>query len=160
MPIPDLNPPLLDSAARANLPEKPDAFTDGSLSDAKHPEFGFSTAPVWWPGRQLDQSPLSDLEYYYTEEKQETNGLATSSFINGYDSSSSRAELLGLILALFSDRLCHIAVDSSAVLGPAKRIQQWIHNNMHLLSSLRLLKSVEATQRLCPLGKYFDLIPN
>ena len=139
---------------------EPDAFSDGSFSDARHPHFALSSAAVWWPQRESSKQPLSTLEHEYALERQLQDGLEVASYIDGFVSSSTRTELLGIILALFSDLPVHLAVDSAAVLGPARRIQSWLIRYVQSLSSAQLPQSPADTWQLKPLGKHFELTSN
>eukprot|EP00973_Karenia_brevis_P014818 2022393-Karenia_brevis.AAC.1 len=64
------------------------------------PQYGLSTAASWWPART--HTPPSINEHDLTISKQEQDGLACISCLHGYTSSSTRAELLGVITALLA----------------------------------------------------------
>eukprot|EP00973_Karenia_brevis_P015288 2091330-Karenia_brevis.AAC.1 len=64
------------------------------------PQHGLSTAANWWPAR--NHTPPSINEQEFTIFKQEQDGLACTSCLHGYTSSSTRAELLGVITALLA----------------------------------------------------------
>eukprot|EP00973_Karenia_brevis_P093528 12417746-Karenia_brevis.AAC.1 len=52
--VPDLPHEVMGEPSR-----EPDAFSDGSFSDARHPDFSLTSAGIWWPNRQLNDSPLT-----------------------------------------------------------------------------------------------------
>eukprot|EP00973_Karenia_brevis_P008507 1150084-Karenia_brevis.AAC.1 len=54
---------------------EPDVFSDGSFTDSSHPYFALSTAAVWWPDRNVDSKPLSELEQNYSLDHQSYDGL-------------------------------------------------------------------------------------
>eukprot|EP00973_Karenia_brevis_P094568 12423157-Karenia_brevis.AAC.1 len=94
-------------------------------------------------------------------EKQRADGLELSSFINGSISSSSRTELLGLIISLFSPLPLHVALDSAAVLHPARSILSWLCSPSTDLSLLRAqLPQSVCDYRVHPLGKSLAFLPN
>ena len=82
-----------------------------------------------------------------------SNGVHLSSFINGPDASSTRTELLGVILTVFSDVVCHLAVDCAAVLSIALRSQCWILSYLHTVPVASLPQSEHVTLRMQPIGK-------
>ena len=141
------------------MSKKPDAFSGGSLTSPKFPDFSLATAAVWWPGRSLHPTPLTTLERDYGRPDQQPTGLAIGGHIQGYDASSTRAELLGVILALFSPRCCHLALYSSSVLFKARRIQSWLSSHFSSLRA-RLPLSANTTLHHRPLGKPFALCSN
>ena len=117
LPIPQLPPKV-----EGDIPEQPSAFSDGAFTNPTKPHLGLASAAVWWPGRQLATSPLSQLEQDMSVDRQRSDGFELLTFLDGPTSSSSRAELAGLIVALFSSLPVHIAIDSAAVLGTSQRI--------------------------------------
>ena len=158
MPVPpvDQNCQL---AGQINISDKPDAFSDGSSTHPKLPQFGLATAAVWWPGRSLHTCPLTQLEHTYGIVSTFHNGVAIAAHLEGYDPSSTRAELLGLILALFSPLTCRLAIDSAAFLHRAWKVQDWLFRNISTFAS-RLPLSVSDTWQHRPLGRHFNLCTN
>ena len=158
MPIPFENNDCKISP-QANIAQEPDAFSDGSSTHPKLPQFGLATAAVWWPGRSLATNPLTQLEQMYGHVNVLTNGITIAAHLPGYDPSSTRAEILGLILALFSPMACRLAIDSAATLNKAGRIQDWLTRNLTTFSA-RLPLSVSETLQHQPLGRHFNLCTN
>ena len=146
-------------APQTNIADKPDAFSDGSSTHPKLPQFGIATAAVWWPGRSLSASPLTQLEITYGHIRELQGGVTVAAHLEGYDPSSTRAELLGLIFAIFSPMTCRLAIDSAATLHRAWRIQDWLARHISSFSA-RLSLSVNDTLQPMPLGKNYNLCTN
>ena len=104
----------------------PDAFSDGSSTHPKLPQFGLATAAVWWPARSLRTYPLTQLEEDYGHVRGHPNWIAVFAHAEGYDPPSTRVGLLGVILSLSSPICCRLAIDSAATLSRAERIQSWL----------------------------------
>eukprot|EP00973_Karenia_brevis_P054969 7643094-Karenia_brevis.AAC.1 len=66
------------------------------------------------------------MEEALSHEQQKPDGLELYTYLDGHISSSSRSELLGLILSLFSPAPVHVALDSAAVLHPAQKILDFL----------------------------------
>eukprot|EP00973_Karenia_brevis_P021804 2998799-Karenia_brevis.AAC.1 len=64
------------------------------------PQYGLSTAANWWPARLSIPPSVNEQECTMPQQKQ--NGLACISCLHGYTSSSTRAELLGVLTALLA----------------------------------------------------------
>ena len=93
------------------------------MNPKKQPTDGIATAAVWWPNRTM---PMSTLEYDYGLCEQRSLGMAIMGYLGGYTSSSSRIELLGVILSLFSDQPLHLAVDNASVVRRASMYLDWL----------------------------------
>ena len=98
------------------IPPDPSVFNDGSFSDPTHPQYSLTSAGIGWPHRTLTDAPLTPLERDMTVERERADAVELLTFLDGPTSSSSRAELSGLIVALFSSLPVHVALDSAAVL--------------------------------------------
>ena len=107
LPIPGLPAPVLGSP-----PESPSAFSDGSFTNPSLPHFGLASAAVWWPGRK---TPLSAHEFIHSDYMMKHDGVATMGYLGGYRSSSTRIELVGVILSIMSDLPVFLACDSQSV---------------------------------------------
>ena len=59
-------------------------------------------------------------------------GVVIFGYLDGYQSSSARSELVGLILSLFSDVPLYIAVDNASVVRRAQLYHKWILQNATL----------------------------
>eukprot|EP00973_Karenia_brevis_P077240 10730199-Karenia_brevis.AAC.1 len=84
------------------------------------PKFGLSTAASWWPNRTLIPPSTHELEFALPH--QQHDGLACTSYLRGFTSSSTRAELLGVIIALLAPTPVHIASDNLAVVKRAQHL--------------------------------------
>ena len=146
-------------APQTNIADKPDEFSDGSSTHPKMPQFGVATAAVWWPGRSLSTCPLTQFEHTYGHVRELQGGVAIAAHLEGYDPSSTRAELLGVVLALFSPLTFRLAIDSAATLHRAWRIQDWLPRNFSSFTA-QLPLSVTDTLQHRPLGKHFNLCTN
>lgn len=82
-------------------------------------------------------------------------------FLNGPISSSSRAELLGLIATLLSSLPVHVALASAAVLGTAKKNCEYLLSSPTVLSRIcsQLPQSLLELPRF-PLAKQIPFFPN
>ena len=158
MPVPPASQ-TRQVATQTNIPDKPDAFSDGSSTHPKMPQFGIATAAVWWPGRSLRMHPLTQLERTYGHSRELQDGIAVAAYLEGYDPSSTRAELLGLILALFSPMSCRLAIDSAATLHRAWRIQDWLARHISSFTAQLPLSVTDTLQHML-LGKHFNLCTN
>eukprot|EP00973_Karenia_brevis_P007678 1042795-Karenia_brevis.AAC.1 len=121
-----LETPPLPSLVEGRPPQTANAFSDGSLTNPRQPNFGLASAAVWWPGRTKD---VTDLEYQFSLSEAVDGGLAIMGFLGGYRSSSSRVELLGVILALLSDLPVFLAVDNASVVRRAHFYHKWLLQN-------------------------------
>ena len=101
MPVPPVGQ-CLQHGDCMKISEKPDALSDGSASHPKLPHYGLATAAVWWPGRSLQAMPLTQLEREYGHVREHSDGISVAAHLQGYDPSFTRAELLRVVLALFS----------------------------------------------------------
>eukprot|EP00973_Karenia_brevis_P045738 6334342-Karenia_brevis.AAC.1 len=63
----------------------------------------------------MDDQPLSELELSYATHKCANDGLEVFTYLDGLPSSSSRAELLGLIMGCYTPGPAHIALDNLSV---------------------------------------------
>ena len=99
----------------------------------------------------MADQPLSHLEQEMAVEVARNGGLELMSFVDGPISSSSRAELVGLIISLFSSLPVHAAIDSQVVLETASNILVFL-SSFSDLSEFRaqLPQSVEDIPRLPP----------
>eukprot|EP00973_Karenia_brevis_P009766 1318864-Karenia_brevis.AAC.1 len=86
------------------------------------PTFGLSTAASWWPNRDYISTSSQELEFALPHPQHD--GLACTGYLRGFISSSTRAELLGVIIALLAPIPVHIALDNLAVVKKA----QYFHN--------------------------------
>eukprot|EP00973_Karenia_brevis_P062638 8709785-Karenia_brevis.AAC.1 len=93
-----LEPPPPPSYVVQHAPGEPNVFTDGSFSHSKCPAYGLATAGAWHPHRRIDEQPLSELEMAYATHECASDGLELLTYLDGLPSSSTRAELLGLII--------------------------------------------------------------
>ena len=118
LPIPSLPAPVLGSP-----PESPSAFSDGSFTNPSLPHFGLASADVWWPGRD---TPLSAPELVHSDHMVKQDGVAIMGYVGGYRSSSTRIELVGVILAITSNLPVLLACDSQSVVRRAI----YYHNHM------------------------------
>ena len=118
-----LTPPLLPAAVTSTTPDDPTAYSDGAFTNPTQPVYGLATAAVWWPGRV---SPPTALEHDYAWCEVRSLGRAFLGYLGGFSSSSSRIELLGTILAVFSDQPLHLAVDNASVVKRAAIYQDWL----------------------------------
>ena len=81
-------------------------------------------------------------------------------FVDGAVSSSSRAELVGLIVAFFSNLPVHAAIDSQVVLTTAGKIHAFLSSYADLSEfRARLPHSVEDLPKL-PLRRQLPFLPN
>ena len=116
-----------------------------------------SSALVWWLDRNPTEAPLTQHETDFAASKSTMHGLELSGFTHGYDSSSTRSELIGATIALFSEILLALYIDSSAVLHSAWKMQRWIEV---FQPDLTATQSEDGTRRMRPLGKKFELMTN
>ena len=118
-------------------------------------------AGLWWPGRSLTEHPLSALEQVMAHDVASKGGLELLAFLDGPISSSTRAELLGVIITIMSNLPVHVALDSAAVLSPASRIHQHLLSSPTFLTQLgaRLPQSVAELPRF-PLPRQIAFMPN
>ena len=108
----------------------------------------------------MESAPLTQLEPDMSVERVRADGFELLTFMDGPISSSSRAELSGVNVALFSSLPVHAAIDSAAVLHNAQRILAYLSSSPDV-SSLRaqLLQSV-ADMPTIPIRKQVAFSPN
>eukprot|EP00973_Karenia_brevis_P044690 6188490-Karenia_brevis.AAC.1 len=104
-------------------PLLPNVYSDGSFTHPTHPQFGLSTCATWWPHRRLHDD--DQLEQEFSVVKQQSAGVSASVGLQGYQSSSTRAELMGAIIAILSSHPVHLALDNLSVVCTA---QNFINN--------------------------------
>eukprot|EP00973_Karenia_brevis_P049929 6932497-Karenia_brevis.AAC.1 len=95
-------------------------YSDGAFTHPATPVFGLASAGVWHPGRTADNGSLSMLEDEFSLCCFKSDGLEISAYLDGIPSSSTRAELVGLIIALYSPGPVHVAIDNAAVVSFAQ----------------------------------------
>eukprot|EP00973_Karenia_brevis_P059164 8237308-Karenia_brevis.AAC.1 len=93
-----LEPPPSPPYVVQHAPDDPNIFTDGSFSHSTCPVYGLASAGVWHPQRDMEAQPLGDLEIQYSTHQCAPDGLEVYTYLDGLTSSSTRAELLGLIM--------------------------------------------------------------
>ena len=152
-------PALPSEECDLHAPDIPSVFTDGSFSAPRHPQYSLTSAGVWWPGRKLAQHPLSDLERDMSVDIARHGGIELMTFVDGPVSSSSRAELVVLIVSLFSNLPVHAAIDSQVVLSTATKVLNYlsilpiclsfVHGYRNLLLTCRSFRSNAS----CPLHR-------
>eukprot|EP00973_Karenia_brevis_P069407 9651431-Karenia_brevis.AAC.1 len=139
LPMPDLPEQVVGTP-----PDTPSCYSDGSASLPNHPCFSLSTAGVWHPGRHLEHSPLAVMEEALSLDDQRPEGLELYAYLDGHPTSSSRSELVGLILSLFAPVPLHVALDSAAVLHPAQAILSFLLDHHDVASLVADLPSTLA----------------
>eukprot|EP00973_Karenia_brevis_P092953 12414858-Karenia_brevis.AAC.1 len=78
------------------------------------PTFGLATAGILQLERQLNTLPLTSSEIQFAAHKECRDGVESSLYLSGLPSSSTRAELLGLLGALLIPQPVHVALDNKA----------------------------------------------
>eukprot|EP00973_Karenia_brevis_P012785 1737100-Karenia_brevis.AAC.1 len=91
----------------------PNAFTDGSVTHPKMPSAALATCSCWIPGRTDIHIPESLT--MFADFRFDADGLVGYTKLGGCRPSSTRAELLGLIIASLIPIAIHIAIDNHAV---------------------------------------------
>ncbi len=71
-------------------PRAINVYTDGSLTSSKAPEYGLLGAGAWWPGRNLEQKPLTIAEDNYAYEQVSSKGVKLYTYLGGFGGSSTR----------------------------------------------------------------------
>eukprot|EP00973_Karenia_brevis_P038927 5374199-Karenia_brevis.AAC.1 len=97
-------------------PASANVYPDGSVTHSKQLSFALSAAGVWWPDRA---SPIGVLEQEYMHHCSCANGLEGWTALAGPSTSSTRAEVLGLNLALLSPLPVHAGIDNKSVVDKA-----------------------------------------
>ena len=100
-------------------PEQINVFSDGSLTCSRSPCWGLLGAGVWWPGRNLQDTPLSKMEWDAAKEEQTGEGAKLHSALGGFGGSSTRIEIVAGILACAADQAVHVGSDSQAFVQKA-----------------------------------------
>ena len=121
LPVPDL-----PDKVHGDVPESPSAFSDGSFTNPSMPHFGLAAAAVWWPARDAQ---LSTLELLHSDYHMTSTGVAIMGYLGGYRSSSTRIELVGVILAIMSSLPVHLACDSQSVVRRAHFYAEHLRHN-------------------------------
>ena len=121
LPIPKLPAPV-----QGTPPADPSAFSDGSFTCPSLPHYGLASAAVWWPGRV---TPLSELELLHSDYIMKNDGVAILGYLGGYRSSSTRIELVGVILSILSDLPVYLACDSQSVVRRAQFYAEHLRTN-------------------------------
>eukprot|EP00973_Karenia_brevis_P010322 1398340-Karenia_brevis.AAC.1 len=113
----DLDDPPTPPHIHQHPPDTPNVFTDGSLSNPTQPTFGLASAGIWHPGRTATTMPLTELEQDFATHHFTHDGLESFLYLGGLPSSSTRAELVGLLGAVLIPGAIHIALDNQAVVN-------------------------------------------
>eukprot|EP00973_Karenia_brevis_P042132 5833459-Karenia_brevis.AAC.1 len=93
--------PPLPSFVNGIPPEQVNVFSDGSFSLPDFPLLGLSTAGVWWPDRF--DTGLSYVEECFADHTLCEDGLELFAFNKGSVGSSTRSEILGLLITACSN---------------------------------------------------------
>ena len=94
-------------------PLKPNVYTDGGMANPGNYHWCLSGAGIWWPKRNVKDQPINENETCYTHDGYFTDdGLKLYSAIKGLKGSSTRAEIIAIMIALLSDIPIHVATDS------------------------------------------------
>ena len=123
--------------AGGDPPENPNCYSDGSLASATSQLLSMGGAGVWWPGRALEHHPATLVERDFAHHEQCDNGVAVWAATPGRGLSSTRTELVGVILALAGAVPVHIATDSQCAHAAFIR---WKHGIIDLIKQPRALR--------------------
>ena len=105
-------------------PVEPNAYSDGSWLQPRYKYLGYGGAGVWWPGRNLDQTPASGAEHELAGYNQKPEGVELYTSIGGLAGGSTRTELAAAIVAMSADGPVHVASDSKAFVSKAHKMQK------------------------------------
>ena len=108
-----LQPPM-PGPCDETAPDEPNVFTDGSLKHPACQHWSLGGMGVWWPSRNLQDHPLSDMERNFSVWEVGENCLSLWGAITGARCSSLRTELSAGILAASGPGPAHQATDSKA----------------------------------------------
>ena len=109
-------------ACVGNAPDSANAYSDGSAACPRTPHFCLMTAGVWHPARLPEHSALAPLEQHFAEVNWCDGGLELAASLTGWGASSTRAEILGLILAALAPFPVTVGCDSAAALATRARL--------------------------------------
>jgi hypothetical protein len=113
-------------------PEKVNVYSDGSLKNPHSQMWALGGLGIWWPGRQLEEKPLSWAEKEFSHpcvcpawlDRQPQDGTMLVGALTGQRCSSTRTELAAGILAIHAPGAVHQGTDSMAYTVRARRILQ------------------------------------
>ena len=105
--------PNVADKVEGEAPNKPNAFSDGSLKNTKGPFWHLGGAGVWWPERKAES--VTEQEKRIAEYKETDEGTMLWCSFNSSLNSSTRCELAAAILALLAPRPVNIGIDNATV---------------------------------------------
>ncbi len=101
-------------------------YTDGSYLHNRRVYFSLCGAGVWWPGRDLDEDPLTNAEYEMACGTQTKKGYALRTALAGHGGSSTRAEIAAGILACQAKKAVNVGSDSQAFVTKANEVADMV----------------------------------
>ena len=110
-------PPRLQEKA----PEEPNVYNDGSLNKSLCQWWSVGGVGVWWPGRNLADTPLNENERNLVV-KTSCKGIMLSTALPGHRASSTRAELGAGIAAMLANAPTHQGTDIMSYMINAHQI--------------------------------------
>ena len=122
--LPSIISMIMPNICHTNAPEEPNVYSDGSWLQPMYKYLGYGGAGVWWPGRDLDQDPISDAERELAFYEQKHGGVELYTSIGGISGGSTRTELAAAIVAISAEGPVHIASDSEAFVSKARKLQK------------------------------------
>ena len=118
------NVPIFNARSHMKAPDEINVYSAGSLANSRNPTWGLLGAGAWWPGRRLEENPMSAMEREAANEEQEDKGVRLYTALGGFGGSSTRSEIAAGILAVAADGAVHVGSDSRAFLDKANKIIQ------------------------------------
>ena len=111
-------------------PEQPNVYSDGGVSCPHSPSWSTGTFGVFWPHRTLCLQPLSDTEVSCANHTTTAEGIEIWGNLYTPACSSTRAELIGAIIAISAKGAVHLATDSLAFILRARKYIRRIQLNL------------------------------
>ena len=106
-----------------NAPDKPNVYTDGALKNPQVQAWCLGGLGIWWPGRDLDNHPCTQVEDTFSTYVQEHGGVSLWGSATGHRSSSTRTELAAGIVAATNSIGIHQGSDSMAYVKKFNQIR-------------------------------------
>ena len=110
-------------------PVDPNVYTDGGVQNPASRAWATGTFGVFWPNRSLSDYPLNSVEADYAKSSQVDDGLELWGYLSTPACSSTRAEVMAIVLAISADGPVHIASDSKSAISKARFYCQQIKHS-------------------------------
>ena len=112
----------LPTRCQEEAPDDITVYTDGSLINSRCHWWHLGGFGVWWPGRKIEDRPLTEQETTASYHKVTKAGVGLWGALTGHRCSSTRTEIAGGIVAASAQGPQHQGTDSQSYLSKLRKL--------------------------------------